>query len=172
MSSTCFFHDPFTDSSLPLAMVLPGSALPPNNLLNASIFPALQETLTDKDANASIGLCDYLTDFNRCPHSVSCRPVPPTEGPTEDWPTNPIARTHRGSRLTDSPRRGAEPTERLACARKCVILYSSGIAKYGCCNAPVDKWCNCCPVNNRWARVKDDSRRLNWLRQEQYTCCM
>lgn len=42
-------------------MVLPGSALPPNNLLNASIFPALQETLTDKDANASIGLCDYLT---------------------------------------------------------------------------------------------------------------
>lgn len=44
MSSTCFFHDPFTDSSLPLAMVLPGCALPPNNLLNASIFPALQET--------------------------------------------------------------------------------------------------------------------------------
>lgn len=124
MSSTCFFHDPFTDSSLPLAMVLPGSALPPNNLLNASIFPALQETLTDKDANASIGLCDYLTDFNRCPHSVSCRPVPPQN---EDWPTNPIARTHRGSRLTDSPRRGAEPTERVACPRKSVILYSWGV---------------------------------------------
>lgn len=89
-------------------MVLPGSALPPNNLLNASIFPALQETLTDKDANASIGLCDYLTDFNRCPHSVSCRPVPPTErGLTDaqrliqsrELTADPASLTHRDEEL-------------------------------------------------------------------------
>lgn len=47
---------------------------------------------------------------------------------SEDWLTH-SARTHRGPWLTHRNARRAQPTERVARARKCVSPYSWGIAK-------------------------------------------